>query len=163
VTSTRPHRAPLAALRIDRHWLEHHLPHRGRMCLLEEVLGWDMTQIRCRAASHRHSDNPLRTRGCLPAACGIEYAGQAMAAHGALMAGLLGAPARPGYLASVRHLDLRVTRLDDLTEDLTIGAERVAHDEATALYVFAITCAGHELLTGRAGIVFGTFARLDQA
>ena len=159
---TRPPAGPLAAVRLDRHWLEHHMPHRGRMCLLEAVLGWDMTQIRCRASSHRQADNPLRARGCLPAACGIEYAGQAMAAHGALMAGLLGVPARTGYLASVRHLRLRVTRLDDLTEDLTISAQRVADDQDTALYAFTITCAEQELLTGRAGIVFGALARADR-
>ena len=85
-----------------------------------------------------------------------------MAAHGALMAGLLGVPARTGYLASVRHLRLRVTRLDDLTEDLTISAQRVADDQDTALYAFTITCAEQELLTGRAGIVFGALARADR-
>ena len=160
---TRPPLGPPAAVRVDRHWLEHHIPHRDRMCLLEEVLGWDMTQIRCRAASHRQADNPLRARGCLPAACGIEYAGQAMAAHGVLMAGLLGVPARAGYLASVRHLDLHVTRLDDLAEDLTISAQRVAGDDNTVLYAFSITCAERELLTGRASIVFGTLDRAGPA
>ncbi len=163
MTITRPLPGPPAAVRIDRHWLERHIPHRGRMCLLEEVLGWDMTQIRARACSHRQADNPLRARGCLPAACGIEYAGQAMAAHGALMAGLLGVPARAGYLASVRHLDLHVTRLDDLAEDLTISAQRVAGDDDTALYAFAITCAEHELLRGRASIVLGAADRAGRA
>ena len=143
-----------ASVRLDRQWLEHHLPHRGRMCLLAAVSSWDSTQILCRASSHRHPDNPLRARGGLPAICGIEYAGQAMAAHGALMAALLGTPAQLGYLASVRQLELRVARLDDLAEDLTIRAERMAGDETTALYAFVVACGARELLSGRAGIVF---------
>ena len=39
-----------------------------------------------RASSHRAADNPLRAHGRLGAACGIEYAAQAMAVHGALLA-----------------------------------------------------------------------------
>ena len=55
------------------------------MCLLDEVLTWDATQIRCRSATHRVPDNPLRAHGRLGAVCGIEYAAQAMAVHGALV------------------------------------------------------------------------------
>ena len=51
-----------------------------------EVLSWDATRIRCRSATHRSPDNPLRLHGRLGAACGIEYAAQAMAVHGALVA-----------------------------------------------------------------------------
>ena len=56
------------------------------MCLLDEVLSWDATRIRCRSNTHRTADNPLRAHGRLGAACGIEYAAQAMAVHGALVA-----------------------------------------------------------------------------
>lgn len=146
---------PTAAVPLDRRWLEAHIPHQGRMCLLDAVLGWDTTRIRCRVTSHRRADNPLRGPGRLGALAGIEYAGQAMAAHGALMAGLLGTPVRTGYLASVRHLKLAVTRLDDLEGDLEVCAERVAGDTGTALYGFVLRCATRELLSGRAGIVFG--------
>ena len=70
---------------LDRSWIEQHIPHKGRMCLLDEVLNWDATQIRCRSATHRTTDNPLRAHGRLGAVCGIEYAAQAMAVHGALV------------------------------------------------------------------------------
>ena len=51
--------------------------------------------------------NPLRAHDRLSAACGIEYAAQAMAVHGALCAGLDGQQTpRNGLLASVRGVDL---------------------------------------------------------
>jgi predicted hotdog family 3-hydroxylacyl-ACP dehydratase len=141
--------------RLDRPWIEGHIPHRGRMCLLDEVLSWDPTRIRCRATSHRSPDNPLRAHGRLGAACGVEYAAQSMAVHGAIMAHMAGAVARPGRLTSVRNLVLRVSRLDDLEHDLIASAERLAGDEDGTLYEFTLSSAGHELLSGRAGIVFG--------
>lgn len=141
--------------RLDRPWIESHIPHQGRMCLLDEVLSWDAVRISCRAMSHRFSDNPLRAHGRLGAACGVEYAAQAMAVHGAVMAQTSGTPARAGLLTSVRNLILRVTRLDDLDTALIASAERVAGDEGSTLYEFTVSSAGRELLSGRAGIVFG--------
>jgi predicted hotdog family 3-hydroxylacyl-ACP dehydratase len=69
---------------LNRAWIAAHIPHQGRMCLLDEVIDWDRRQIRCRSATHRAPDNPLRSHGRLGSACGIEYAAQAMALHGAL-------------------------------------------------------------------------------
>ena len=125
------------------------------MCLLDEVLSWDTARIRCRATSHRSEDNPLRAHGRLGAACGVEYAAQAMAVHGAIMAQASGVPARAGLLTSVRNLVLRVTRLDDLDSELIASAERLAGDEVGTLYEFTVSSGGRELLSGRAGIVFG--------
>jgi predicted hotdog family 3-hydroxylacyl-ACP dehydratase len=135
------------------------------MCLLDEVLAWDATRIRCRSNSHRAADNPLRAHGRLGAACGIEYAAQAMAVHGALIAasaplastvsshlrGSIGAAV--GYLASVRNVALHVSRLDDLEEELIAAAERVTGDARTVLYEFSVSSAGLLLLSGRASIV----------
>jgi len=151
---------------LDRQWIEQHIPHKGRMCLLDEVLSWDATRIRCRSASHRARDNPLRSYGRLGAACGIEYAAQAMAVHGALMAasaplastvatsvrGSLGAVL--GYLASVRNVVLYVPRLDDLESDLIAAAQRITGDGRTVLYEFSVSSALQVLLSGRASIVF---------
>lgn len=141
--------------RLDREWIERHIPHRGSMCLLDEVLSWDAVRIRCRATSHRLADNPLRAHGRLGAACGVEYAAQAMAIHGAIMAHMAGTQARAGLLTSVRNLVLRVGRIDDLETDLIATAERLAGDEGSTLYEFIVSSDGRELLTGRASIVFG--------
>ncbi len=140
--------------RLDREWIESHIPHQGRMCLLDEVLSWDAVRIRCRAASHRLPDNPLRAHGRLGAACGVEYAAQAMAVHGAIMAQTAGNATRGGLLTSVRNLALLVHRLDDLETDLIASAERLAGNEGSTLYEFTVSSAGRELLSGRIGIVF---------
>jgi predicted hotdog family 3-hydroxylacyl-ACP dehydratase len=124
------------------------------MCLLDEVLSWDAARIQCRAGSHRLADNPLRAHERLGAACGVEYAAQAMAVHGAIMAATEGTRARPGLLTSVRNLVLLVDRLDDLEADLIASAERLAGDEGSTLYEFTVTSSGRELLSGRASIVF---------
>ena len=151
---------------LDPGWIEQHIPHKGRMCLLDEVLSWDAARIRCRSSSHRATDNPLRAHGRLGAACGIEYAAQAMAVHGALVAA--SAPLAStvstnirssigtavGYLASVRDVALHVARLDDLDADLIAAAERITGDGRTVLYEFAVWGALQLLLSGRASIVF---------
>jgi predicted hotdog family 3-hydroxylacyl-ACP dehydratase len=147
---------------LDHAWIEQHIPHKGRMCLLDDVLSWDAIRIRCRSASHRTPDNPLRAHGRLGAACGIEYAAQAMAVHGALVAasaplastmrGSIDAAA-VGYLASVRNVTFYVARLDDLGGDLVAAAERVTGDARTVLYEFAVWSGAQPLLKGRASIV----------
>ena len=137
---------------LDRAWLLAHLPHQGSMCLLDAVTEWDAQRIRCTASSHRHVNNPLRAHDRLGAACGIEYAAQAMAAHGALLATADGAP-RAGYLASVRSVDLHVARLDDIAADLEVEAERLSGDGNTILYGFRVNAAGRELLSGRAAVI----------
>jgi predicted hotdog family 3-hydroxylacyl-ACP dehydratase len=150
---------------LDHEWIEQHIPHKGRMCLLDEVLAWDAQRIRCRSGTHRVSDNPLRSHGRLGAACGIEYAAQAMAVHGALVAasaplastmsrsirGSLGS--RVGYLAAVRDVTFYVARLDDLASDLIAAAERVTGDGRSVLYEFSVWDAERPLLKGRATVV----------
>lgn len=137
---------------LDRAAIAARIPHQGSMCLLDAVLAWDSGQIHCRASSHRQPDNPLRAAARLGAACGIEYAAQAMAVHGALLAPA-GAPPRPGYLASVRSVQLAVDRLDDLAQDLDIVAERLSGDEHNILYHFRVEHAGNLLLSGRAAVM----------
>jgi predicted hotdog family 3-hydroxylacyl-ACP dehydratase len=137
---------------VTREWIESHIPHRGTMCLLEEVLSWDEVHARCRSSTHRRADNPLRANGRLGAACGIEYAAQAMAVHGALLAERSGDRAAPGMLASVRNVQLRVERLDDVAGDVIAAVQWLAGDAHSALYEFSITATDRVLLTGRAAI-----------
>lgn len=135
------------------------IPHQGSMCLLDAVTDWDAQRIRCTASSHRLSDNPLRAHDRLGAACGIEYAAQAMAAHGALLATPGKAP-RVGYLTSVRSVDFQVARLDDIATDLSVEAERLSGDDNTILYGFSVTAGERLLLSGRATVVLDA-AKLD--
>jgi predicted hotdog family 3-hydroxylacyl-ACP dehydratase len=163
-------------MRLDRTWIERNIPHQGSMCLLDEVMEWDAQHIRCRSSTHRLPDHPLRSDGRLSAACGIEYAAQAMAAHGALAGGALtdtgGAPARSGtmragktrsevgFLAGLRDVRLHVLRLDDVQTDLICDARLVAGDHGGALYEFAIRSEALRLLSGRATVVFDANERV---
>ena len=147
---------------MNRPWIEARIPHQGRMCLLDEVIEWDPHHIRCRTATHRAPDNPLRSHERLGIACGIEYAAQAMALHGALAGGApgAGAPSRVGLLASVRDVRLHVLRLDDIESDLICEAAHLAGDSLTALYEFALRDRDRILLSGRASVVLDAGRRL---
>jgi predicted hotdog family 3-hydroxylacyl-ACP dehydratase len=153
-------------MRLDRIWIERNIPHHGRMCLLDEVIDWDERHIRCRSGSHRAADHPLRSQGRLGIACGIEYAAQAMAVHGALAGGALtpngGARSEVGFLASLREVQLHVLRLDDIETDLISKAELVAGDDGSALYAFSVMSGAQRLLSGRATVVFDANKRFHQ-
>jgi predicted hotdog family 3-hydroxylacyl-ACP dehydratase len=166
-------------MRLDRSWIERNIPHQGRMCLLDEVMEWDAQHILCRSSTHRLPDHPLRSHGRLGVACGIEYAAQAMAVHGALAGGALadspgGGPAagsgamgaagksrsEVGFLAGLRDVRLHVLRLDDIEDDLLCDARLLAGDHGSALYEFAVRSEALRLLSGRATVVFDANERI---
>lgn len=142
---------------LDRNWIAAHIPHQGDMCLLDAVLEWSDAAIACRAMSHADPANPLRAANRLGAATGIEYAAQAMAVHGALLAGT-DAPPRQGYLTSVRSVTLHVPRLDDVAGPLDVRAERLSGNGNHILYHFSLDHAGRCLLEGRAAVVLDATA-----
>jgi len=122
------------------------------MCLLDAVIDWSATAIACRAVSHTDPHNPLRAGGRLGASAGVEYAAQAMAVHGALLVNP-GERPRQGYLASVRGVQMHVSRLDDLPGELGVEAERLSGDANNILYRFSVSHDGRCLLEGRAAVV----------
>lgn len=128
------------------------VPHAGAMCLLDRVIEWSATGVRCAAVSHRDPANPLRLDGALPASAAIEYAAQAMAVHGALLAGDAGTP-RPGMLASARDVRLQVARLDDLAADLNVRVTTLSRDATSLRYDFSIDADGQPVAAGRIAVV----------
>ena len=148
-------------MRFDRGWIQAHIPHQGRMCLLDEVRAWDQASIECASRTHRAPDHPLRAHGRLGSACLLEYAAQAMAVHGALRfpadtATASAAAIGPvGVLASARSVELLVASLDEIAEELLIRAERQHSDERGALYEFRVSAAARLLAHGRAAVMFG--------
>src|SRR5262249_42006111 len=110
------------------------------------------------------ADNPLRAHGRLGIACGIEYAAQAMAVHGALRAesGSQDAQAMPmsraGMLSSVRSLTMHIDRLDGIAGDLDAVATHVSGDNTMVLYEFSVGDSKQALLEGRATIAFASRA-----
>ncbi|MGX2041537.1 hydroxymyristoyl-ACP dehydratase [Methylocaldum sp. MU1018] len=139
-------------MRLDRSELGGLLPHAGAMCLLDAVLDWDETRIVASTAGHRRPDNPLRRAGGLSAVCGIEYAAQAAAIHGGLLAGRRGAPMKPGYLVAVREIELAVDDLDLVESALVIRAEMLVGNETSLLYAFTVEANGSVLLAGRISV-----------
>ena len=127
------------------------LPHAGAMCLLDTVAAWSDTAIHCRARSHQDPANPLRGEAGLHALAALEYGAQGMAVHGALLAGA--GPARAGYLAAVRDLQLQTRRLDALEATLEIHAERILSDSNSSIYDLRVSAGDQPVLSVRATVI----------
>jgi predicted hotdog family 3-hydroxylacyl-ACP dehydratase len=137
----------------DHAWIAAHIPHQGGMCLLDQVLSWDAQTIVCRSISHRARDNPLRAHDRLGAACAIEYAAQTIAVHGALLRTEIVDSAAFGLLTSAREVELLVSRLDDIDQDLQVSAQRLHSDTHGALYSFALHEGRSALVRGRVSLL----------
>lgn len=148
--------APRRPQQLDHAGIAALVPHAGSMCLLEELLEWDDSRIRCSTRTHQRPDHPLRSASGLLAPSAIEYGAQAMALHGALLARAAGTWAQPGYLASARGVTLHCLRLDELGGPLEVSAERLAGDARQILYAFAVRHAGTPVAEGRAAVVLNT-------
>lgn len=129
------------------------IPHAGVMCLLDEVLAWDEASIHMVTRSHRRIDNPLRSDGRLRALHLCEYGAQAMAVHGGLLARAAGGVAAPGYLVSLRGVELGVERIDDLEQVLDVHAERLLGGDGSWQYAFRVEHVGNLLASGRAAVI----------
>lgn len=129
------------------------IPHSGRMCLLDHARSFDHQGIICIATSHRLQTNPLRENNMLHSVCGIEYAAQAMALHGALISSPPSKTPRAGRLAGIRSVEFVVSRLDDIQEDLEIYATQLLGDENSMVYEFTIKISNQVLLNGKATVV----------
>jgi predicted hotdog family 3-hydroxylacyl-ACP dehydratase len=110
-------------------------------------------------STHTHANNPLRAENRLGALCGVEYAAQAVAIHGAILnceGGPGQGPTHPmhGYLVALRDVDVRVERLDNLPEELEIVAVRVAALAGGASYRYVIRRGPETLQSGRLTLRF---------
>ena len=126
------------------------IPHQGAMCLLDRVVACDAGAIACLSSTHRDAGNPLRRDGVLPAVCGLEYALQAMALHGAITAG---APQGAGFLAALSGVEMRAARLDGIAGMLEVEATALSRESRGFIYGFAVRGEGRVLLAGRATVV----------
>lgn len=126
------------------------VPHRGAMCLLDRAVLWDFSRILCETERHRDPGHPLRRDGMLPSVCGVEFALQAMALHGALTSG---APQPLGFVSSLRDLALHVDRLDDVADPLAVEAVALVAEASGFIYRFGISAAGRLLVEGQAAVI----------
>ena len=122
------------------------IPHAGSMCLLDCVAMFDGSRIVCHASSHRNLTNPLRHNNQLSVQAGVEYAAQAVAAHGSLLARQSGDASSPrgGMIAVLSNVSWHVDRLDNIATDLTITAEKLADLPQGLNYRFALSANNSE-------------------
>lgn len=132
--------------------LDQLLPHAGAMRLIDGVESWDETTIRCRTGSHQDPANPLRYGADLDAVAGLEYAAQAMGVHCGLLNRAQSTEGLIGYVGGLRDVVIGIARLDDCHEELMIDATRLFDGGRSFMYDFAISSAGHNVMTGRASI-----------
>ena len=94
----------------------------------------------------------LKEQTALPAVCGLEFALQAAAMHGALRDGR----APRGYVAVLRDVAWNVERLDDpALGELRAGARLVGEESGGVIYDLELTAeTGATLLRGRAVIAW---------
>ncbi|HEX7803080.1 MAG TPA: phosphotransferase [Pseudoxanthomonas sp.] len=133
--------------------IEAMIPHKGDMCLWDEVVEWDAQRIALRADNHRHAAHPLRSQHRLRAVHLCEYGAQAMAVHGGLRARARGGDASPGLLVALRGVQLHVSYIDELPGALECEAEVLAEGEDSQQYAFRIRHAGVVLAEGRAAVM----------
>ncbi|MGE0808541.1 MAG: 3-hydroxylacyl-ACP dehydratase [Burkholderiaceae bacterium] len=146
-------------MRLNREQIAAVLPHRGRMCLIDEVQAYDADSLHGRSHAATQRANPMADAdGRLGAACAVEYAAQAMALHHACRAMAAASsgqvPRLPrGTLAGVRDLQLFVSRLDDLDADLDIRVTLLSGDAGAAQYALQIDAGARAVARGRAMVV----------
>ncbi|HUT50518.1 MAG TPA: 3-hydroxylacyl-ACP dehydratase [Alphaproteobacteria bacterium] len=134
---------------LDRAEIAALIPHAGDMVLLDKVEAWTRERIVCSTNSHRRPGNPLGRPDGVPAICGVEYGGQAMAVHGALTTNQ---PGRQGLIANVRSVVLSVRTLDG-DHEITVEASRLAGSDDGVIYQFSLQAAGRELISGQAMVL----------
>ena len=141
---------------LDRAGIAARIPHQGDMCLLDRLERWDAKAIYCTTARHADPANPLRTAGGLLAPTAIEFAAQAMALHGGLLAEADTEPSA-GYIASVRAVKFGAATLHDRPAPLHLHAERLSGDARQVMYAFRVLDgAGQSVAEGRAVVVLNT-------
>lgn len=129
------------------------IPHQGTMCLLDTVVSWDEARIHARTASHARADNPLRRDGRLQALHLCEYGAQSMAVHGGLLAAATGGRAAPGFLVSLRDVQLARDCVEDLPGELDVHGERLLATEQSWQYAFRVEHDGVLIASGRAAVM----------
>jgi predicted hotdog family 3-hydroxylacyl-ACP dehydratase len=129
------------------------IPHKGAMCLWDDVVDWQDDRIRLRTRSHRDPAHPLRSDGRLRAVHLCEYGAQAMAVHGGLRGAAAGGAPKVGFLVALRDVQLYVAALDHLSDALECEAELLAESAASQQYAFRVSHAGTLIAEGRAAVM----------
>ena len=137
---------------VERARIESLIPQQGAMCLIDRIEYCDGQRIICSSMQHRSPDNPLRARNILSSLHAIEFAAQAIAAHGGLVAVGKARP-RTGLLLSARDCRFIRSRLDDIDGPLAIEAAQIGDNGETLLYRFKVSAQDVLVAEGRTAVV----------
>lgn len=137
---------------LDKKAIASRLPHAGNMCLLDRVLQWDESSIRCAADSHHAANNPLRGAAGLATLAGIEYAAQAAAVHGTLLLG--DAAPRSGVLAALKNVISTQPWLDSVAGEIVVEATLLHRDPTGGIFSFAVLAGTKQLLSGQFTLMY---------
>ncbi|QIK80941.1 phosphotransferase [Lysobacter sp. HDW10] len=149
-------------LELDTVRIEDLIPHKGGMCLWQNVEAFDDEHVMLSTNSHKDSDNPLRSEGELRAIHLCEYGAQAMAVHGGLLA-RAGGEARKGYLVALRGVDIRVPRLDTLHGALQCEARLLMNSASSQQYAFRLLHEAECIAEGRAAVMLAPIGESDES
>jgi predicted hotdog family 3-hydroxylacyl-ACP dehydratase len=118
---------------LNRADIEARVPHAGAMCLLDTVTGWDASHIACGALAPS-AGHPLMREGFgVPAVAAVEYAAQATAVHGALLA--TEGVRQAGLLAKLADIELLS---GPVTGALVVRADLLGRSAGGCLYGFTV-------------------------
>lgn len=123
------------------------IPHGDSMCLLDEVIAWDESQIHCRSHQFANTANPLFEDDQLDAVLLLEYGAQAAAVHAALLQSRLG-ESRPAYIGAVKDVEF-LAAIADNSLALDLHAQCLLSSSQGAIYELVAQQAGNTLLRGR--------------
>ncbi|MBL4762124.1 MAG: hypothetical protein JKY93_05425 [Gammaproteobacteria bacterium] len=129
------------------------LPHSGAMCLIDSIVSYDDTCLKCVSYNHHHLNNPLRTAEGLSCIAGIEYAAQAMALHRSFLrpVGIV----ENGYLGALRNIKVHQQWLDKEDADLMTEVSLIGSSDKGAIYSFLLLIKDIEIISGRITIMSG--------
>jgi len=129
------------------------IPHAGRMDLLERVLYWDTGRLEAEARAP-DAAHPLAHAGRVRALHACEYAAQAAAVHGGLLARAAQFAPAPGLLATLRGVQLPQEWIAPAAP-LRIAVWRLAATTQAVQYRFVVAQGAVPLAQGQLLIAFG--------
>ena len=119
------------------------------MCLLDSVEAWDADAIHCTAAA-QGALHPLSREGAVPAIAAVEYAAQATAVHGSLLAG--NGQSTAGMLAKLSDVVLHADSFPASGAPLDVRAQMKARAYSACQYAFNVSAGGKPIADGMLSI-----------
>ncbi len=132
---------------MDRAQIAALIPHGDSMCLLDEVVAWDESQIHCRSTQFANAANPLFEAEQLDSVLLLEYGAQAAAVHAGLVQSRLG-ETRPAYIGAVKDVEF-LAAIADNSCALDLYAQCLLSSSQGAIYELVAQQAEITLLRGR--------------